>query len=172
MRPRRDTRSVRPLRIAAGVLVVGLAAAWFVLVRPQSLGGSAEYVIVSGRSMEPTLQDTDLVVARRQATYRHGDVVVYHVPHGDPGEGALVIHRIVGGSAARGYLTRGDNREGNDQWRPTDTDVVGRVQLTVPHGGRVLGFLLSELGVALLAGLVAFAVALAPPGSRHRPRTA
>lgn len=172
MGARHDSRSVLPLRVAVGVLVLALAAAWFVLVRPQSLGGSAEYVIVSGSSMEPTLHDTDLVVARRQASYRAGDVVVYHVPHGDPGEGALVIHRIVGGSAARGYLTRGDNREGNDQWRPMGTDVVGRMQLTVPHGGRVLDVLLSELGVALLAGLVAFAVALAPLGSRRRPQTA
>jgi signal peptidase I len=131
----------QPTRVALTAATLVLIVAWAVVLRPQFLGGPAAYVIVSGESMEPTLADGDFVFAKRQSSYRVGDVVVYRVPKGDLGAGALVIHRIVGGSAGASYLTKGDNREGRDLWRPRAQDAVGSVSLTVPGAGRVFAFL-------------------------------
>ena len=137
-------------------LAVVLIVAWAVLLRPELLGGPAAYVIVSGASMEPTLAHGDLVVATRKDSYRVGDVVAYRVAKGEPGEGALVIHRVVGGSATAGYLTKGDSREGRDLWRPRPSDVLGSVSFRVPRVGLLLVSMRTPLGLATLAGLTAF----------------
>jgi signal peptidase len=137
-------------------LTVALVVAWAIFLRPQLLGGPAAYVIVSGASMEPNLANGDLVLATKKASYRVGDVVAYQVPKGEPGEGTLVIHRIVGGSEAAGYLTKGDNREGRDLWRPRPRDVVGSVSITVPRVGLLFAWMRTPLGLAAFAGLAVF----------------
>jgi signal peptidase I len=146
----------RPLRIVLAALLLALVAAWIVLLRPQLLGGSAAYVIVSGTSMQPTLVDGDLVVARKQSSYGVGDIVAFRVPKGEPGADAMVIHRIVGGSARAGYRTKGDNRDGRDTWRPKARDVVGSAWLTIPRGGVAFAWLRTPAVLAGLAGLAAF----------------
>lgn len=155
----------RALTVVAAALFVALLAGWLVFLRPQALGGQTAVVVVSGQSMDPVLHDGDLALVRRQSSYRAGDVVVYRVPRGQVGAGALVIHRVVGGSGTRGYLTRGDNRDGDDAWRPRDDDVVGKVRWRVPLAGHSLELLQTPLGLAVFAGFVAFALAL--PGSRR-----
>lgn len=163
--PRRGlTRSGRPglrrlVSLAATALTVAAAVGWLLLLRPQSLGGPVAYVLVSGASMEPALHDGDLVVARPSEAYERGDVIVYRVPEGEVGAGALVIHRVTGGSAARGYVTKGDNRAREDLWRPRPGDVEGRLWLRLPGAGRALALLRTPLGLALVAGLLAFAYA-------------
>jgi signal peptidase len=137
-------------------LTVALIVAWAVLLRPQLLGGPAAYVIVSGASMEPALANGDLVVATKKDSYRVGDVVAYRVAKGEPGDGALVIHRVVGGSATAGYLTKGDNREGRDLWRPRPNDVLGSVSVRLPRAGLLLALIRTPLGLAALAGLMTF----------------
>lgn len=137
-------------------LTVVLIVAWAALLRPQLLGGPAAYVIVSGASMESALVHGDLVVATRKDSYRVGDVVAYRVAKGEPGEGALVIHRVVGGSATAGYLTKGDNREGPDLWRPRPSDVLGSVSVRLPRAGLLFAWIRTPLGLATLAGLTTF----------------
>jgi signal peptidase I len=162
----------RVVRIASIALTALLVAGWSVFLRPVFLGGPADYVIVSGHSMEPTFWTGDVVVAFRQSSYRTGDIVVYRVPAGEPAAGDRVIHRIVGGSAANGFVMKGDNKDGVDPWRPKPSDVVGRSRLVVPHAGVVLLFLRTPLGLALLAGLTTLLVALASSGSSpHRHPT-
>jgi signal peptidase I len=110
--------------------------------------------------MEPTYRSGDLVVVRRQENYEVGDIVAYRIPRGEPGEGIIVIHRVVGGSSQEGLVTKGDNRQGPDLWRPTAADVVGKAWIHVPGGGRILAFLRSPLVVATLAGGLAFVLVL------------
>ncbi|MFP4150063.1 MAG: S24/S26 family peptidase, partial [Nitriliruptoraceae bacterium] len=50
------------------------------VLAPTSLGGSADYVIVDGRSMEPTYRDGDLVITRVAEEYQPGDVIAYDAP--------------------------------------------------------------------------------------------
>ena len=129
---------LRALNIA---LTLVLAVVWWNLYRPQLVGGPAAYAMVSGTSMESTLQDGDLVITREHGSYHVGDVIAYRVPAGDPHAGLRVVHRIVGGSATAGYITRGDNRSSADPWRPGPGDVIGSVALRIPYAGSVLSVL-------------------------------
>lgn len=158
----------RLVQAASLALTAALVLAWVVFLRPGSLSGPADYVIVSGNSMEPTFHTGDVVVALRQGSYQPGDIVVYRVPAGEPGAGDRVIHRIVGGSAATGFVMKGDNKDGVDPWRPTPKDVVGKERLRIPQAGQEMLFVRSPLGVALIAGLTTLLVALAGAPRRNR----
>jgi signal peptidase I len=145
-------------RLAGWGLLVSVVAAWAVFVRPTFLGGPTTLLIVSGHSMEPRLHSGDLVVTLRQRTYRRGDVIAYHIPKRNAGAGALVIHRIVGGSAKDGYITRGDNRNYRDPWRPKRSDIAGEMKLRAPRLGLIPVFAHSAIGMALIAAFVGFLV--------------
>jgi signal peptidase len=142
------TRWLKPAIVAVHL------AAWAALLWPQALGGNISYVMVVGSSMEPGLHTGDLVAVRKADHYEVGDVIAFRVPEGQPGAGATVIHRITGGTATAGYVTRGDNRDGADQWRPRPSDVVGQRWLLVPGAGWVIAGLQSPLPLATLAGLL------------------
>ncbi len=122
------------MRKLATLIPVLLLASWFVLLRPGfMLNGPADYIFVSGISMEPTLYTGDLVVVRRASDYEVGDVIAFRVP-----EGGVVIHRIVGGNAAEGFVPQGDNRNEIDDWRPTPDEILGRQWFAVPGGASQL----------------------------------
>jgi signal peptidase I len=152
----------------ARTLLLGLAlgaglVAWWVTLAPEFLGGPAGYVIVQGVSMEPTLYTGDLVVTRREAEYRPGEVVAYRVAEG------IVIHRIVGGSPETGFLTRGDNKPDPDPWRPRPDDIIGRLWLHIPGAGRWLERLREPPAFAALAsGLAALPVVWSEPERARR----
>jgi signal peptidase len=163
-RPRAATLR-RALCVAGCAVFVAAVAAWAVLLRPDFLGGPATYVIVSGHSMEPTLRTADLAVMLRRGSYRRGDVIAYRIRRGQPGGGARVIHRIVGGSATLGYITQGDNRGYRDPWRPTPSDIEGTLALRVPRLGLLPVFAHTMLGMAVMGALAAFVLVL---GTRAR----
>jgi signal peptidase len=146
----------RAWEIVSIVLVVAACVFWAMFLRPQSLGGRAGYVLVSGQSMEPRYHTGDVVLVERQSSYRVGEVIAYHVPKGDPMAGAQVIHRIIGGNGVRGYVVQGDNRTAPDTWRPKDADVVGAKAVRLPQAVVVLQFLRSPLLLGLLAAAFAF----------------
>jgi len=157
-RPSRARR--RAIQALSLALVLFAAGVWFVLLRPSSLGGPATYVIVAGASMEPGLRSGDLVVAFERDSYAMGDVVVYRVPSAEPGAGTHIVHRIVGGSPHTGFLVKGDAREGADYSRPRTDEIVGKMQLSLPHAGSALVFLRGPLGLAFVAALTTFLIAL------------
>jgi signal peptidase len=133
-------------------LTLMLIGAWALFLRPVGLlGGPADYIIVSGSSMEPTYQSGDLIVTRATNTYSVGDVITYRIPAGEPGEGTAIIHRIVDGTSS-GYVTQGDNRDGVDPWNPAIPDVVGKTWIRIPEAGNIILFLLQPQVVAALAG--------------------
>ncbi|MGB2695498.1 MAG: signal peptidase I [Dehalococcoidia bacterium] len=159
-------RFIRTLLLAA--LVTALAVAWYRVLAPSFLGGPAEYVTISGESMEPRFSSGDLAIVRKQESYGKGDIIAYRVPKGEPAAGYLVIHRIVGGSEREGFLTQGDNREEPDLWRPTSDDIVGTSWFSVPLVGRGLLFMRYPLPLAALAG--GFAAFLVFTGAPRRRR--
>jgi len=146
--------------------VAGLA----VLFWPSSLGGHVSYVMVSGESMEPGLHSGDLVLVRTLDSYERGDTVAFRVPDGQPGEGATVIHRIVGNDAT-GYVTQGDNRDDRDLWRPTDGDVVGKQWIRVPGAGRLMAALRAPLPLASLAAGMTLITLLGTRKPKPQPAT-
>jgi len=157
------------MRTVKRIAIVALLAVWVVVLRPAYLGGPAGYVQVSGHSMDPTLHSGDIVLTARRSSYDVGTVVAYRVPAGQPGEGHVVIHRIVGGSARAGYRMRGDNRDSEDLWRPRPADVVGAQRLRVPAAALVARWLLTPLGLGLLAALATI-IAMWPAADARTPR--
>jgi signal peptidase len=156
--PRAALRPRLPQAKTVALIAVQLAFAaallWFCL--PQSFGGRAGWVLVSGTSMLPRLHTGDLVLVERQASYHAGEVVAYRVPKGQVGAGHVVIHRIIGGNGRTGWTMKGDNRTAPDLWHPTNRDVVGAKLLRIPDAWSVLRVLHMPLLLGLLAGCGAF----------------
>jgi signal peptidase I len=149
-------------------VVLSAFGVWFFSFRPQVLGGPAEYVVVAGTSMAPTLKSGDVVVVRAHSTYHAGEVIAYRIPQGAPAAGGRIIHRIIGGSGASGYVVKGDNRKTADLWHPRDADVIGSVSVRLPQVARVALFLRSPLVLASLAAGLIFAFVA---GGRRRRDT-
>ena len=144
-----------PLGRAATARRLGAGVAWalligvLVLIWPSSLGGCTTLIVITGHSMEPTLQPGDFAVLRCGEP-ETGDVIAYR-PF--PQERALVIHRIIGGDPTSGWHLQGDNNEFVDPFYPVQSQVQGVLVLSVPKLGTVLGALGSPWvwGSALLA---------------------
>jgi len=171
-RPAQPGRRRHPVVRVLGLVLTGAAlAGWFVFLRPAALGGSTDYIVVSGTSMNPTFKAGDLVVVRRRREYHTGDVVTYRVPTGQPGAGRKVIHRIIGGSSSTGFMTRGDDNPSTDMWHPTPADILGTRWVVGRGVGRYLVRLRDPLPLATLAALVAFlSVLLWDPATPGRAR--
>jgi signal peptidase I len=154
------TAMARTNKAAGAAVVVLLCLFWAQYLRPQSLGGHAGYVLVSGQSMEPRYHTGDLVLVEQRARYHPGEVIAYRVPKGDPMAGAQVIHRIIGGDARQGFVMRGDNRTAPDVWRPRNEDIVGTKALRLPDAIVVLQYLRSPIFLGILAAAFVFVHAL------------
>jgi signal peptidase I len=135
-----------------GVFALVLVAVW-VVAGPTFLGGPASYVIVDGRSMEPTYHNGDLVIARQQDSYDVGDIIVYDAPIDSQFN---VIHRITEPTEG-GFITQGDNRNEADGWIAPNDTIYGSSWLLIPNGGRFVIFLRQPSVIAgLVMGLVTF----------------
>jgi signal peptidase len=151
----------RPRVAVASVLVV---AAWWSTIGPVGLGGPATFVIVEGRSMEPTLRSGDLVLARATSQHRVGDIVVFTTSDGR----SHVMHRLVAGDAVDGWMTRGDGNGRDDPWSLPDELILGRQLLVVPRGGSALAWTRAHpTGFIALVGALAALLGIAGP---RRPR--
>ena len=155
-RPSLRTTLKRTWSIVSLLLVLAACVFWAMFLRPQSLGGPAGYVLVSGTSMNPLYHTGDMILVERHKSYEKGDIIAYRVPKGDVAAGAQVIHRIVGGDAKHGFVVQGDNRSAPDVWRPKSADIVGSAALQIPQAVVVLQYLRSPLLLGLLAASFVF----------------
>lgn len=135
-------RSVLRLATQFVGLIVALAV---------GLGMGSRLIIVSGSSMEPTMHTGDLILVWPDTDYDLGSVVTYHVPAGTPGEGTIVVHRVIGFEGEL-LVTQGDNNAEIDPWKPAPGDVIGRRRVLIPGVGKVIALLVQP---AILASLVA-----------------
>ena len=159
--------AVQSTNKAASMAVVALLClVWFQYLRPQSMGGNAGYVLVSGHSMLPRYKTGDLVLVEHHASYHKGEVIAYHVPKGDPMAGAQVIHRIIGGDAKHGFIVKGDNRTAPDVWHPKPADIVGAKAIRFPDAIVVLQFLRAPMFLAILAACFVFVHVLSRDGDK------
>jgi signal peptidase I len=162
----------RTYEVASMLFVIGACVFWALFLRPQSLGGPAGYVLVSGESMSPLYSTGDLILVRRRQTYHAGDIVAYHVPKNDAMAGAQVIHRIIGGNSKVGFVVQGDNRTAPDVWRPKQNDIVGSAELQMPHAVVFLQLVRSPLLLGLLAASLAFVYLLSGVKRKQGPEPA
>ena len=161
---------VRRAFVRATCVALAAAALAFVwLAWPQTLGGRVAYVRVDGWSMNPTLHNGDLVVVRRQQSYRVGQAVAYRIPAGEFGAGALVVHRLIGGDGVHGYVTRGDNRTINDPWHPRTSDVIGLIRFDLPGAGTSFAAASRPIWLGAIVALTTVLV-MVLPRSRRKPQ--
>lgn len=153
------------MRIRFRDIVTGFVATWLlaaiIVLWPQPFGGAVSYVMVSGTSMEPRMHTGDLVVLRARAHYEVGDAVAFKVREGEPGEGNVVIHRLVDGNEVDGFATQGDNRTYLDPWQPTKDDILGAQWVLVPGIGVWIAQLRAPIPLGVFCGLLTIWV-LAP----------
>ena len=150
-----------------GVFVLVLLGL-YVLAGPTSLGGPASYVIVDGVSMEPTYEDSDLVVAYERDTYAVGDVIVYDAPINHQFN---VIHRIIERTDG-GFVTQGDNRDEVDGWIAPDEEIYGAALFHIPNGGAIVNFLRQPTTIlAIGAGWITLILMERSPKRADRGRT-
>jgi signal peptidase I len=156
--------AIKAASISAAVALV-LAAVW--LFWPLALGGSTMYVGTHGISMEPRFHTGDLAILRSAPSYSVGDVVAYR----SVSLKTVVMHRIVDMDGDR-FVIQGDNNTWLDEDHPSRDQVLGRLFLRLPHGGKVLGALRSPVALVILgmAATVLGAV-LRRPGGRHGRRS-
>jgi signal peptidase I len=140
---------------------------WAIWLRPEFAGGHVGYIIVGGKSMQPTLRGGDLAIVQRKSTYRPGDIVAYHIPDG-LFRGRRIIHRIVGGDPVHGFVMRGDNNADDDLWYPRQSNIEGKLWKRLPVAGRVVAFARAPAVLAAVAGGFVFALVLTLAGpQRH-----
>lgn len=141
------------LRRTLSFLGWGLFVALVIALWPTALGGPTSFVIVTGKSTEPTLYQGDLVMLRTE-TYEVGDVVSYQPFQGDS---AQVTHRIIEIEDDGTLVLQGDNNGFIDPFAPTKEDVTGKMVLSIPKVGKAAG----ALGQPLVWGsLLVIAAAL------------
>ena len=145
---------------AGAMSLVGIAVLWADLA-PAPLGGDAIYVVTSGISMEPRFHSGDLAILRPGGTYEIGEIAGYRSP-----KIGIVLHRIVGEERGH-FLMKGDNNDYVDAFRPTASDMVGRLWLHLPKVGEVLDSPATRR-LAVLVGPAVVLGAFAVPLSRRR----
>lgn len=155
-------------RLVKFAVLAAVLAIWAVALRPQALGGPAQYIVVRGSSMLPTYQSGDLVVIGSASAYAVGDIVAYRVPSGEIGEGHIVIHRIAGGDGAHGFVVKGDNNAAVDPWSPRPADIAGKAWLVAPGLGRVIALIHQPVVAGGLAAAIMVTLILARPSRRIR----
>ena len=124
------------------------------------------YVVVDGRSMEPTYDDGDLVLMREQSEYSVGDIIAFRAG-GRFDDPTRVIHRIVGETDDDHFVTQGDNRDEIDPWQPGPDDIIGSSELHIPWAGSLAGLLTNP---TTFAALGAAAVVAGGTAQRRRRR--
>ena len=136
-------------RVGDGLFVLALLLAMGTVTGFMTL-----HVVASG-SMAPRLNVGDVVIALSDefSPPAKGDIVIFK---GTKLNGEAIgpfAHRIVGGDAASGWMTKGDANENDDSFRSTSVEIMGRVLFSVPG----LGLLLEpRMLLLVLGGLVVF----------------
>lgn len=155
------------LRRTLSFLGWGLFVALVIALWPTALGGPTSFVIVTGKSMEPTLYQGDLVMLRT-GTYEVGDVVSYQPFEGDS---ARVVHRIIEIEDDGTLVLQGDNNGFIDPFAPTKEDVTGKMVLSIPKVGKAAGFLGQPLVWGSLLVIAAALLVYKKPDAGKDPET-
>ncbi|MFZ1996874.1 MAG: signal peptidase I [Solirubrobacteraceae bacterium] len=154
---------LRSKLLTAAILL--FAIVFWVYLAPPRVGGSTNYVVTHGISMEPTFHAGDLALIRPADHYRVGEIVAYHstLLH------VVVLHRIVEIHGGR-YVFKGDNNSFLDPTHPTRSQLIGTLWVHVPRGGAILGVLHSPITGAVLCALVALLLIGTGQTKRRRDR--
>ena len=163
-------------RVAAWLIILGVAAVLALAVLVPRLAGATPYTVLTG-SMRPLYPPGTLVVVRKvdPDAVGIGDVVTYQRESGDP---EVVTHRVVAVSTnLRGettFTTQGAANDAPDETPVRPVQVRGRLWYSVPYLGYVNNVLTGQqrqLAVYLVAGgLMVYAAVMLGGSLRDRLR--
>ena len=105
------------------------------------------YLIQSG-SMEPAIMTGDVVLVKKDNYYKKGDVATFY-----DYEKRVVTHRIIEelkGSSGGDFITKGDANQAQDLHELDESNIIGKVVLTIPKLGYLLAFSRTKIGIAIL----------------------
>lgn len=134
--------------VFAGFFLFLALLAW-IYFAPIRLGGQNEYILISGRSMEPRIQPNDLIVVQQEDVYKIGDAVAYR----NPILNVVVFHRIVGQALDR-FIVKGDNNTWADSYNPTKADLVGKEWAHIANVGKIVVLFRQPLLLAIIVALI------------------
>ena len=145
-----------PSRIGGTLLTVVMALALVVFVAMTVLRISGgELLAIRTGSMTPMMKPGDLLISREvdPRTVRRGDVITFRVPEAD---NTLVTHRVTKvDEKGNTFTTKGDANDTVDPFTTKAKDVLGTRWFSIPAVGRIMVFLSTGLGTALLIGIPA-----------------
>lgn len=94
-----------------------------------SIFGVTTHLVISD-SMEPNINTGDLIMVKKSDDYAVGDVVTYISD-----DGRSITHRIISITFG-GYILQGDNNPERDGGTIRPDQIVGKMILRIPIGGK------------------------------------
>ena len=119
------------------------------------------FMAVSSSSMSPTLNYGDLVIVRKEAPERIevGEIIAFNVPIPyDRAAPSPTIHRVAWKENENGqtyFKTKGDGNQGEDPWKVSGKELIGKCFLRIPYVGLFILYLRSPIGLALIVIVLA-----------------
>lgn len=104
--------------------------------------GYSVAVVASG-SMEPEISVDDIIVIKEQNDYQKGDVITFQK------DNILVTHRVEE-KLKNSFITKGDANNVPDTRKVAIEDVVGKTVFVIPKAGRLIFYLRTPVGMALI----------------------
>jgi signal peptidase I len=122
----------------------------FVLItsHTSAIFGIRSFDVLTG-SMEPKIHTGSMVFSKTVLSYQIGDVITFK--RGD----ITVTHRIVGIKNNQ-FVTKGDANKAQDPQLVSKFNVIGRVFITIPNVGKLIGFIKTIPGFIIFIGLPTF----------------
>ena len=131
---------------------------------PSALGGDAEFMMVQGESMLPTILPGSFVITKEAPLYEIDDIVAFLQKEG--GLKKIVVHRIID-ETPQGFSIKGDNNPRKDPGYHTEDVILGKVVFATPYVGDVLDSLRNP--IVLISSAVVM-VALQMEQDRRKKR--
>ena len=165
----RVIRAPTPIRVLSrwlsallGIGIAAIVAAGLLATIAYALIPAFGYKVwmIDGGSMQPSIPRGSLVVSRHADawTLRAGDVVTFRPPEAS----ASVTHRIIGIREVEGHLlftTKGDANGNPDPLEVELAAGANRLEWSVPHAGRAVGFVRGSSGMMLFLAAPTLALA-------------
>ena len=124
-----------------------LAARKIFKVKASTVFGYSSAVVLTG-SMSGAIEPDDFIITHKQSDYIVGDIVMYQTG------GTPVTPRIISENE-KGYRTKGDANNTDDDTDIPKEDVVGKVVLVIPKIGAVIRLVRTPIGMlSLFAAII------------------
>ena len=155
----------------AALAIVGVTG-WLLLVTTLPRIAGWQPTVITGHSMEPSIERGDVVLVRPTPSRAYAPGVV--ITFDDASRpGRLVTHRVVAVSTDGTLVTKGDNNRDRDPLPVAPQRVRGRAVIRLPFAGRAVVWFLDRrwLPLALSVSLLAAAIrtVLRPRRQRRAP---